>query len=103
MPCRVPSRLLVALTAATLTAQVADSTTNTLANITTGDVTVGTDGSFPLLILGDNAPLPNSAQGVIGRNGTAKSREVRCQRERAHRPDQVLPPAQAMNSKTSVA
>ena len=59
---------------------VNDGATNTLSNITntiTGDVTVGTNGSFTLLILSDNSLLTNSAQGVIGRNATAKSNEVR--------------------------
>lgn len=65
----------------TLSAQlVADGATNTLSNVTntfTGDVTVGTNGSFRLLILSDNSLLTNSAQGVIGRNATARSNEVR--------------------------
>ena len=43
---------------------VADGATNTLSNVTnsfTGDVTVGTNGSFTLLVLSDNALLTNSA------------------------------------------
>ena|SRR5437773_1520567 len=59
---------------------VADGATNTLSNVTnsiTGDVTVGTNGSFTLLVLSDTALLTNSANGFIGRNLTAKSNEVR--------------------------
>jgi T5SS/PEP-CTERM-associated repeat protein len=59
---------------------VADGATNTLSNVATnftGDVTVGTTGSFTLLILSDNVLLTNSANGVIGRNTSAKSNEVR--------------------------
>src|SRR5881394_4669431 len=59
---------------------VADGATNTLSNETntiTGDVTVGTNGSFTLLVLSDNALLTNSANGLIGRNSGANSNEVR--------------------------
>src|SRR6059036_710707 len=59
---------------------VNDGATNTLSNVTntfTGDVTVGTNGSFTLLILSDNALLTNSVNGLIGRNNTANSNEVR--------------------------
>ena len=59
---------------------VADGATNTLSNVTntiTGDVTIGTNGSFTLLVLSDNALLTNSANGTIGLNTTAKSNEVR--------------------------
>jgi len=55
---------------------VADGATNTLINVTTnitGDVTVGTNGSFTLLILSDNALLTNSANGLTGRNTGANS------------------------------
>ena len=59
----------LALTASPLRAQiVADGTTTTLNNVTntiTGDVTVGTNGSFTLLILSDNALLTNSANGGV--------------------------------------
>src|SRR6185503_1123438 len=58
---------------------VNDGETNTLSNVTnniTGDVTVGTNGSFTLLILSDNALLTNSVNGLIGRNNTANSNEV---------------------------
>jgi len=58
---------------------VADGATNTLSNVTTnitGDVTVGTNGAFTLLVLSDNALLTNSANGVISLNATAKSNEV---------------------------
>src|SRR5437867_1850630 len=65
----------------TLRAQiVADGAANTLSNVTntfTGDVTVGTNGSFTLLILSDNALLTNSVNGTIGLNTTARSNEVR--------------------------
>jgi len=40
-------------------------------------VTVGTNGSFTLLVLSDNALLTNSGNGVIGRNATAKFNEGR--------------------------
>src|SRR6266545_2544374 len=59
---------------------VNDGASLTLINQTntfTGDVTVGTNGAFTLLILSDNALLTNSAQGVIGRNVNARSNEVR--------------------------
>jgi len=59
---------------------VADGATNTLSNITntiTGDLTVGTNGSFTLLVLSDNVVVTNSGNGIIGRNATAKSNEVR--------------------------
>jgi T5SS/PEP-CTERM-associated repeat protein len=76
-------RLLLAslLAADTLRAQlVNDGATNTLSNVTntiTGDVSVGTNGSFTLLVLSDNVLLTNSVNGIIGRNATAKSNEVR--------------------------
>ncbi|HXU78041.1 MAG TPA: hypothetical protein VN794_15820, partial [Methylomirabilota bacterium] len=58
--------------AATAHAQVvADGGTTTLNNVTSninGTVTVGTKGSFTLLILTNGALLTNSANGVIGRN-----------------------------------
>jgi fibronectin-binding autotransporter adhesin len=67
--------------AAGLRAQVVnDSATNTLSNVTntlTGDVTVGTNGSFTLLVLSNNVLLTNSANGFIGLNATARSNEVR--------------------------
>src|SRR5689334_7703771 len=59
---------------------VNDSATNTLSSVTTnitGDVIVGTNGSFTLLVLSNNAFLMNSANGTIGLNATAKSNEVR--------------------------
>ena len=59
----VGSFLSLALTVSPLRAQlVADGATNTLSNVTnniTGTVTVGTNGSFTLLTLGDNALLTN--------------------------------------------
>jgi T5SS/PEP-CTERM-associated repeat protein len=68
------------LFAPTLCAQiVADGATVTLSNVTNtipGTVTVGTNGSFTLLTLSDNALLTNSANGVIGLNLTARSNEV---------------------------
>src|SRR5438552_18459228 len=71
---------LFSATCGTASAQiVADGATNTLSNVTntlTGDVTVGTNGSFTLLGLADNTLLNNSANGVIGLNATAKSNEV---------------------------
>lgn len=72
--------LLLTPTVPTLRAQVvADGATNTLSNVTNafiGDVTVGTNGSFTLLVLSDNALLTNSVNGVIGLNLTASSNEV---------------------------
>jgi len=59
---------------------VADGASRTLLNETntfTGDVTVGTNGAFTLLVLSDNALLTNSANGLIGRNTGANSNEVR--------------------------
>ena len=58
---------------------VADGATNTLSNVTvtTGGVTVGTNGAFTLLVLSDNATLNTSRDGTIGANLTAKSNEVR--------------------------
>ena len=71
---------LVTATLLPLRAQVvADGATNTLANVTnsiTGTVIVGTNGSFTLLVLSDNALLTNSANGVIGRNASATSNAV---------------------------
>src|SRR6266481_6132329 len=73
--------VLTLLAVPTLRAQVVnDGATNTLSNVTTnitGDVTVGTNLSFTLLILSDNALLTNSVNGIIGRNDTARSNEVR--------------------------
>ena len=54
---------------------VADGATNILSNVTNtvnGDVIVGTNGSFTLLVLSDHALLTNTANGIIGRNFTAK-------------------------------
>ncbi|HEX5223250.1 MAG TPA: hypothetical protein VFZ59_27065, partial [Verrucomicrobiae bacterium] len=58
---------------------VADGATNTLSNTTNNfaSVTVGTNGSFTLLTLSNNALLTNSGNGTIGLNITAKSNEVR--------------------------
>jgi fibronectin-binding autotransporter adhesin len=58
---------------------VADGATNTLSNTTNSfaSVTVGTNGSFTLLTLSNNALLTNSGNGTIGLNVTAKSNEVR--------------------------
>jgi len=59
------------LASPTLRAQIVnDGATNTLSNVTntiTGDVTIGTNGSFTLLVLSDNALLTNSVNGIIGR------------------------------------
>jgi T5SS/PEP-CTERM-associated repeat protein len=59
---------------------VNDGATNTLSNVTniiTGSVTVGTNGSFTLLVLSNNCLLTNSVTGFIGRDDTARSNEVR--------------------------
>ena len=73
--------LSVMLVAPVLQAQlVNDGATNTLSNTTntiTGGVTVGTNGSFTLLVVSNNALLTNSTFGSIGGNATAKTNEVR--------------------------
>src|SRR5207302_91023 len=59
---------------------VADGATTTLNNVTSninGTVTIGTNGSFTLLILTNAALLTNSGNGVIGRNVGANSNTVR--------------------------
>ena len=72
---------ILALTISPLRAQlVADGASATLANVTntiTGSVTVGTNGSFTLLVLSNNVLLTNTTGGVIGANAMAKSNEVR--------------------------
>ncbi|HWQ93763.1 MAG TPA: hypothetical protein VN673_19025 [Clostridia bacterium] len=58
---------------------VADGTTNTLNNVTnsiTGDVTVGANGVFTLLVVTNNALLTNTVHGFIGRSATAHSNTV---------------------------
>src|SRR5689334_6209768 len=64
-----------------LRAQVVnDGATRTLASFTTnitGTVTVGTNGSFTVLVLSDNALLTNTSRGIIGLSAAAKSNEVR--------------------------
>ena len=58
---------------------VPDGTTNVLTGKTnsfTGDVTIGTNSPFTLLVLSDNSLLTNTANGVIGRNSAARSNEV---------------------------
>jgi T5SS/PEP-CTERM-associated repeat protein len=81
MKVSLPLLTVLAMIAASLRAQVVnDGATNTLNNATntfTGDVTVGTNGSFTLLVLSNNALLTNSVNGLIGRNNTANSNEVR--------------------------
>ncbi|HEX5219685.1 MAG TPA: hypothetical protein VFZ59_08970 [Verrucomicrobiae bacterium] len=55
---------------------VADGATNTLINVTNsipGNVTVGTNGSFTLLVLSNNCLLTNSGFSTIGANASAKS------------------------------
>ena len=64
-----------------LQAQVVnDGATNILSNVTNtigGDVIIGTNGAFTLLILANNTLLTNSVRGLIGRNASARSNEVR--------------------------
>jgi len=71
---------LALLSARSLCAQVvSDGAINTLDNVTNtfaGDVTVGTNGSFTLLILTNNALLTNSGHGYLGRNAGANSNRV---------------------------
>ena len=73
--------LLLAGWSSLVRAQVVnDGAALTLANVTnsiSGAVTIGTNGSFTLLTLSNNALLTNSANGAIGLNATAKSNEVR--------------------------
>lgn len=84
MKSRIRTRTVVALMLMSIALPVhaqlvADGATNTLSNVTntaTGDVTVGTNGSFTLLVLSDNTLLTNSVNGIIGRNATAKSNAV---------------------------
>src|SRR5689334_3559690 len=59
---------------------VNDGGTRTLLNETnsiTGDVIIGTNAPFTLLVLSDNSLLTNSANGVISLNASATSNEVR--------------------------
>jgi len=59
---------------------VADGATNSLSNVTNNGptvVTIGTNGSFTLLVLSNNTLLQNSSYAVIGRNASAQSNEVR--------------------------
>jgi len=71
---------LVSALASTAHAQlVADGATRTLNNVSTniaGTVTVGTNGSFTLLVLTNGTLLTNSGNGVIGRNIGANSNAV---------------------------
>lgn len=66
---------------APLRAQVVpDGATATLANVTNniaGTVTVGTNGSFTLLVLSNNTLVTNSGASTVGLNASAKSNEVR--------------------------
>jgi T5SS/PEP-CTERM-associated repeat protein len=55
----------------------ATATLNHVTNTVTGAVTVGTNGSFTLLVLTNAALLTNSGNGIIGMNATAKSNTVR--------------------------
>ena len=67
--CVLALTLMVALSAATHAQVVNDGATNTLNNVTNtivGDVIVGTNGSFTLLILTNKAVLTNSGGGYIG-------------------------------------
>ena len=57
-----------------------DSTSLTLSNVTNsfpGNLIIGTNGSFTLLTLSDNAALDNAGAAIIGASLTAKSNEVR--------------------------
>src|ERR1043166_6166183 len=59
---------------------VPDGATHILSNVTnniSGNVVIGTNGSFTLLVLTDNGLLTNSLNGIIGRISTARSNEVR--------------------------
>jgi len=73
--------LALLLTPKSIHAQVVnDGATNILSNVTNhipGGVTVGTNGSFALLVLANNCLLTNSGISEIGRNTTARSNEVR--------------------------
>jgi len=81
-PRAAPYLLWLALLLAPLGAEaqvVAAGATNVLSNVTNSspNITVGTNGSFTLLVLSNNALLNNTANGVIGRNASAQSNEVR--------------------------
>src|SRR5437870_2811499 len=52
-------------------------TLNHVTNTFSGGVTVGTNGSFTLLILTNGTLLTNSGTGTIGLNATANSNTVR--------------------------
>jgi T5SS/PEP-CTERM-associated repeat protein len=73
--------LAASLFFSTLQAQfVNDGASRTMSNETNfydGDITIGTNGSFTLLTLSNNALLTNSGHGNIGLNATASSNEVR--------------------------
>src|SRR5262245_48642808 len=59
---------------------VVDGATNTFTTVTTnvtGDVTVGTNGSFTLLRLTNSVVLNNSGSNYIGRLATARTNTVR--------------------------
>ena len=77
--CALVTALSV-LTLCPLRAQlVNDGATNSLSNVThalIGDLTVGTNGSFTLLVLSDNAVLTNSSQGTVGSGTPATFNEV---------------------------
>src|SRR5260221_1277527 len=55
----------------------ATATLNHSTNTITGGVTVGTNGSFTLLVSTNGALLTNSGTGIIGLNASAKSNSVR--------------------------
>src|SRR6266550_3559555 len=59
---------------------VNDGATNTLNHVTntiSGGLTIGTNGSFTLLVLTNGTLLTNSGNGAIGLNASAKSNAVR--------------------------
>jgi T5SS/PEP-CTERM-associated repeat protein len=71
---------LLAFTASIRAQLVNDGATNTLVNVTNtvaGTLTVGTNGSFTLLVFSNNVLVTNTGRGIIGLNPTAKSNEVR--------------------------
>ena len=73
--------MLLAATLLPLHAQiVADGATNTLSNVTNsfpGNLIIGTNGSFTLLTVSNNALLASALDSVIGLDAMAKSNEVR--------------------------
>jgi T5SS/PEP-CTERM-associated repeat protein len=75
----LPALLLLTSPAPLRSQLVKDGATNTLNNTATnitGDLIVGTNGSFTLLVIQNSSVVSNTANGVIGLNASAKSNEL---------------------------